>query len=220
MEIVILLALVGYAAWWIGRPFTHHLRHWKQLVRMRNESAGRAKMEEDQRRVQAYARAAKLRLQNQEMQAALLELESARDFQRAAWFAGQAQDIPLLFRQRQFRRFRSNILQHLQSCLQAGVEREELRQSLVLLVTHLGFAPFEADYLWREAEAQVQPASPPFATEMASLEREHAERRAVLSSLTGIDADLREQLVEAEQERFRQAMLSLNDQLTPQSAET
>lgn len=222
MELVILLAVVGYAGWWIGRRVFCYLRNWHQLARLRNQAAARAKLDADQRRAQAYARDQNLRTQNHEMQTALLELPAAPDFQRAAWFAAKARDVPITFRQRQFHRFRTSILHHLVSRLQSGAEREPLRQSLVELVTHLGLAPFEADYLWREADAQLQALlpAPPYATEMARLEREHEQRLAVLHSLAGVGDDLREQLIEAEEERFRQAMLTVNEEPAPELVET
>jgi hypothetical protein len=194
------------------------VRRLRDRSRQRELAAARAKAEADRQRAETYARDRRLRTRYREMQAALLQLESAPDFQRAAWFAAHAQGIPVEFRQRQFQRFRPKLLQYLVTRLRGG-NVEQLRLSLTELVTQLGVAPFEADYLWREADRQTQAppeAAPDFAAEMSGREQEHQQRLAVLRSLTAIDQELREQLVEAEEQRFREAMLALNEEtLTP-----
>ena len=90
-----LIALLGYGAWWAGSKLIGRLRVVRVGLRNRQLEAARAKTAADRQRAQAYAHDQKLRTQNHEMQSALLQLESAPDFQRAAWFASRTRMFPL-----------------------------------------------------------------------------------------------------------------------------
>lgn len=153
------------------------------------------------------------------LQLALLRLTEAPDFRRAASWAAQAQDVPRAFRQRQFRRFRARIVRHFTSRLSAGADPEALSQSLSILLQHLGIATFEAEYIRAEAERALPPPRAPAQTSyghaIAQLQREHAQRLETLRTLAGLDNETREQLLEAERTRFREALERLNQQEMP-----
>jgi hypothetical protein len=191
---------------------------WKTVDWMSRESTARRARERESaiQRAAAERQAAadrRLRDQNQrarQLQIALLELQNARDFQRAASWAKQCLDIPLAFRQRQYRRFRPELLQHATRRLAGGQDRESLRQSLHQLVTALGVAGFEADYILAEAaESQPRQAEQPieaFETRLRELQNDHRQRMDVLRNLQDVDSEIRDQLVEAEERRFQQRL--------------
>lgn len=162
-----------------------------------------------------------LRLLNQKarvLQLALLNLSQAPDFRRAASWAAQAQDVPLAFRQRQFRRFRPRLVRHFSDRLAAGGDPEVLLESLQALLHALGIAAFEAEYIRVDADGQLptnaqQPAS--FSAGLLQLQREHQRRLDALRGLPGLDNETREQLIEAEKTRFREALENLGQQEPP-----
>jgi hypothetical protein len=169
-------------------------------------------------------RRANLRLLNQKarvLQLALLKLSQAPDFRRAASWAAQVQDVPVAFRQRQFRRFRPRLVQDFADRLAEGGDPAVLLESLQSLLHGLGIAAFEAEYIRAEAEGQMpantqQPAS--FSAGLVHLQREHQRRLEALRSLPGLDNDTREQLIEAEKTRFREALENLGQQEPPPPA--
>lgn len=164
----------------------------------------------------------RLRRQNRLMQMALLQIEEAPDFYRAASFAAQAKEVPRTFRQQQFKRFRPRIVAHTLAQLRRGAAAGPLRDSLEQLVEHLGVASFEADYIWQEADRQLARRETPqttFAEAMGALQHEHDQRMSVLRSLPGIEEELRDQLLEGEEQRFRDQMLARNEEPAPHRAE-
>lgn len=95
------------------------------------------------------------------MQLALIQLPDAPDFRRAASFAVQDHGVPAAFRQRQYRRFRSMMVSRFASLLQSGISAEELMPGLTQLVSALGMAAFEADYVRVDAQSHIIPQTPP-----------------------------------------------------------
>jgi hypothetical protein len=150
------------------------------------------------------------------MQAGLLQLGQAPDFQRAASVAEQARDVPAAYRQQQFRRFRSTLVDHFRRRLTAGANDEQLRMSLTALVQALGMAEFEAEYIAAEARQRLprppRPATASYDEHLQRLQTEHEQRMTTLRSLVGLDEELREQLLEAEQSRHREALLAAGNQ--------
>lgn len=212
MELIILAVLVygvlvGAAA--LGR----WCRQRWDFRRQRERRAAQQKLADDRRRAERYTEQRRLRKQNQLMQMALLQLEQAPDFRRAAHFARQAEAVAAAFRQRQFTRFRGKLVSHYAERLSSGAESETLYSSLADLVQALGVARFEADYIQAEAERQLDRPSPrsqrSFATAMAALQQEHQRRLEALAALANLSPDLREQLAEAEDARFSEAMFEL-----------
>lgn len=146
-------------------------------------------------------------------QITLLQLAQAPDFRRAASAVAAATLVPVAFRRRQFSRFRPQLVAHYRRCLAAGTDREVLAQSLGELVVALGVAAHEADYIRTAAEGAARPAprvaSP--ANQIGILQRDHEARVAAIRQGVGTDAELREQLLEAENQRHREALLTVVD---------
>lgn len=192
-------------------------RHWRSSTDLRaiaeEKLAAERKLADDRRRAERYQVDQRLQQTNQRMQQALLQLEEAPDFRRAAQFAKLAAQLPVTFRQRQFKRFRHKLVQHFAARLSSGDEARGLHLPLAELVQALGVAKFEADYI--EAEAQQLLARPAlrqertFARALDTLQQEHLRRKEVLASLEAISPELREQLDEAEENRFREAVFQL-----------
>ena len=151
-----------------------------------------------------------------QMQVALFHLDQAPDFRRAALWAERAQSVPVAFRQRQFRRCRSLLVQHYARCLRAGQDNQALLDSLRELLTQLGISTFEADYIRTEAESRMSqrtvPVRPSYEQRMAQFQRDHEQRTAAIRNLPNLDGEAREQLLEAEESRFRQGLMELGNQ--------
>ncbi len=221
MELLV-MAMLGYGLCAAAAHARRRYRDRQAMTERRERAASDAKRQADLRRSQAYAARQRLRRLNHLMQTALLQLEQAPDFRRAASFATLARDVPLGFRQQQFCRFRPKLLGYLVTRLRGGGEARALRQSLDQLARALGMAAFEADYLWQEAHLQIEsgrPVAPAnFASSVATLEQEHQHRVEILRTRSQLDEELREQLIEAEEQRFREAMLRAGDRSFPQPA--
>lgn len=213
METLFGLAATGalaYTAYWVirgivgtvvGRRVTRHLLSPVEL-----------RQRESLRRLNQKARV---------LQVALFKLSQAPDFRRVASWAAQAQDVPLAFRQRQFRRFRPRLVQHFADRLAEGGDPAVLLESLQTLLHALGIAAFEAEYIRAEAEGHLptntpQPVS--YSAGLLQLQREHQRRLEALRTLPGLDTETREQLIEAEKTRFREALEHLGQQEPPPPA--
>lgn len=150
------------------------------------------------------------------LRAALMAVSHAPDFRRAANWAAHAAALPAGHRQKLFRAFRPRLLQHYRSRLAAGGDASALHESLVDLIGHLGVPAFEADYLRQQADGSLARRSEngerTYKEHLVQAQRDHNQRMEALRGLTGLDADMREQLVESELERFRQHLLSLGEQ--------
>jgi hypothetical protein len=151
-----------------------------------------------------------------EMQSAILQLHESQDFRRAATFAERAAQVgvPAAFRQRQFRRLRPLLIQFLSRRLEAGAAADAAAEGLRNLVTALGVAAYEADYIINEARGpQAAPRrAPDYRERLGQLHSEHARRLDAIRSTPSLDPALAEQLLEAEQERFRREVLDNPDE--------
>jgi hypothetical protein len=170
-----------------------------------------------QRAVRERQRADERRRLNQlyrDMQIALMRVDQAPDFRRAAAFAARARAVPAELRQRQFQRFRAQLIEYFASRVQAGTDEQVLLQSLRALVSALGVADFEADYIHGEARRSRPTAPPPVRTydeQLRGLQEQHDQRVQTIRDLPALDDEIREQLLEAEHERFRDTVLALGD---------
>lgn len=198
MEAIVCIGIVGalvYGTYRLAR-YAHAARRWRANLA--------------QLAYQREMRRQRVNLLARNLQLALLRLEQAPDFRRAASFAALAKDVPVSFRQRQFHRFRPMILQHMARRLQDGADADALTETLASLLQHLGIASFEADYLRVEAEPLVRPATgrpePSYESRIAALQADHARRRAALEALPGLNTETREQMLEAEDVRFQEAL--------------
>ena len=68
----------------------------------------------------------------------------------------------------------------------------------------------------RNLPAPPRPVALPYAQQLTQLQRDHEHRMEALRQLQNIDAETREQLLEAEQGRFREALQNLGTQESPQ----
>ena len=143
------------------------------------------------------------------LQVSLMQLEQVPDFQRALYWAEKCKDIPLAFRQRQYRRFRQNLSDQLARRLAAGENAERLMDGLRSLVEALGFAPFEADYLLAEVRSHDRARHAQddnFEERLREYLSEHRNRVNTLTNLDSLDEDVRQQLLEAEERRFQEQL--------------
>ena len=158
------------------------------------------------------------------LQVALQQVRQAPDFRRPASYVAHAQNVPLWFRQRQYRRFRSLLVEHLAHLLGEGASVESIMPALTELVTGLGVAPFEADYIRTEAESRLsrQDNTPraDFGQQLRQTQAEYRGRVHTLEGMTDLDDETREQLLEQEQLRFQERMRQIatsgnNDRAAP-----
>jgi hypothetical protein len=211
MDVVFLLAIPCYLIYLAVRSVILRLRR-RQKRRLTARRAAtdlhrRHMAEHTKRKQRDNAIREKARL----LQIPLTQLEKALDFRRAAGFARRAQAVPRSFRRRQFGRFRSALIGHLVKQLAKGGNRDMLLRSLVQLARGLGVAGYEAEYMLAEAEARLRrpdlPPPPSLENQLRELHRRHAERVGVIRALAELDDDIREQLLEAEEQRFAEEML-------------
>jgi hypothetical protein len=166
------------------------------------------------RRAQADAA---IRQAARDMQVAIHQLAQSPDFRRAASFAAHAAQagVPAAFRQRQFRRLRPLLVEHLARRLQAGTSLETAANGLRELISGLGVADYEADYIATEAQGRRRTATqaePSYRDRLRHVHAEHTQRLEAIRNTADLDAELREQLLEAEQERFRRELLEEPDE--------
>ncbi len=151
------------------------------------------------------------------LQLALMKLDEAPDFRRVDSWAAKCKDLPAAFRQRQYRRFRHKLVEHLATRLNAGSPTDALIPSLRSLIKHLGVSRFEAEYILQEVEEshrrRPHHSADEFATALQRRQQEHARRMDVLRSAEELSDDLREQLIEAEEMRFHQQLFGGQSQI-------
>jgi hypothetical protein len=150
------------------------------------------------------------------LQVALATLAETPDFQRALSWGVHAQQVPAWFRQQIFTRFRCQLVDHLTARLTAGEDGDVLLEQLRQLVQTLSMAPFEAEYIEREArqrlvQSRPAPRGTSYDQQLRTLRTAHEQRMGAIRGLEGIDSEVRAQLLEAEQSRFRDAILALGN---------
>ena len=222
MELLVLLGgLLGGLCWLFRRsPVRQPTSAPSPQEQERRAALARLQQQRQlmQRRQQELAADQRRRLAARNMQVAILQIEQSPDFRRAASHAELARDVPLAFRQKQFRRMRPLLLKHLVTKLRAGHAVDAAAAGLVELVTALGIAEYEAEYLVQEASASGAtrvdtPAS--FAQQAQQWQSELRQRLEAIQSLSDLDPDLREQLIEQEQQRFRERLMAAGEPASP-----
>ena len=117
--------------------------------------------------------------------------------------------MPKAFLNRQYRRFHAAMAEHLGRCLQNGVPADQLMEGLREVLSCMGVASFEADYMLNSVQAQ-QPQAPnsveDFERQLTTLQQDHQRRMQVLQTLPNLAQDVREQLIEAEERRFQASL--------------
>ncbi len=215
-----LLGAAGYGAYCLGHKalataadawLNHRAHAGIRSTQRRALSAARERERQRLTRLNELARV---------LQRALLNMDRDPDFRRAASFAVRAREVPAAFRRRQFRRFRPRIVLSFAERLRAGADAEVLTESLTELVKSLGVADYEAEYVRTEAERslarETRTTETSYAQRLATVQRDHEQRTEALRELANLDADTREQLLEAEATRFREALQNLgNDDTQP-----
>ena len=171
MESILVLGVLTGGAVWLGHEIfqagrSSAARSGRRRIVAMNASE-RQQREQQNRQQQAsnlqQQRQHRQRLRQQALnkkyralQIALLQINQAPDFQRAASRAEAARSVPLDLRQRQYHRFRSQLVQHFIRKLRTGTDGQILLDSLTTLIEALGIASFEASYIQQEASRQGQ----------------------------------------------------------------
>jgi hypothetical protein len=210
LETIFVGGAIAAGAYHLAKAIRSRLKHSK--IRSAAMALSRHAATNAQYR-QAQLDAAK-RQAAREMQLAIQHLHQAPDFRRAAAIAAIATrvGVPTAFRQQQFFRLRPLLIAHLARRLQEGIAMDAASAGLRELVVNLGAAAFEADYILTEAQARQRPstpATPNYRDRLRQINAEHAQRLEAIRSTAGLEDEVREQLVEAEQERFRRELLEM-----------
>lgn len=187
--------------------------HYLQHMQMSELEQTRSRQEAQRR--QQLARQKQLHQKRQrlgrQLQLAFMQLADAPDAQRLLSWTNQCTELPLDFRRRQLSRFQRLLMEQIPRWLAAGVERERLEQDLRLVVRNMGVAKFEADYMV-SAMNPNQPTTPNpsdadvFAGQLAEIQADHQRRLQTIEAMVNLEPDVKEELLEAEQQRYR-AML-------------
>ena len=128
-------------------------------------------------------------------------------------FITQAREVPLAFRQRQYQRFRSLLVEHLANLLDHGVSIETVMPGLTQVITGLGVASFEADYIRGEAESRLSQQTtqvPDFAQRLREAQNAYRTRMRTLEAMNELDEDSREQLLEQEKLKFQAQLRAIS----------
>lgn len=147
----------------------------------------------------------------------LRQLSTAPDFQRVTSMVENCYDVPLGIRQRLFQAHRRHFIRHFGRCLQHGRDVDQLLGETRMLVEALGVAPFEADYIadearqrWSRRTPNPQAGPQTFARRIEQLQQELQNRLQAIRANVH-DEELQEQLIEAEESRFRDQLLEIQN---------
>ncbi|WP_339734826.1 hypothetical protein [uncultured Gimesia sp.] len=219
MEPILVLGALTGGVWWIGK----RLYQASQSANARRTQLRNQETTATQRQVQnrlqlqrqnreRQQRQIQLNKKYRELQVVLLQIGQAPDFQRAASRAEAARDVPIASRQRQYRRFRPQLVRHFVKRLRAGADAQILLDSLTTLVEALGIASFEASYIQQEASRQGQHRNQQptenFSTTLERMQQEHADRAAALNQ-AALDPETKQQLLEAQNQRLVESLMEM-----------
>lgn len=172
----------------------------RQQQQQQQRTAAERKRQQRLKTLQALAR---------KLQVALINVSNAPDFRRTAAILAGCTAVPIQFRKKQFKRFRSHLVKHFRRCLEQGQDVTALIESLRELVSLLGYGEFEADYIRTEAERVLAPqpeSQASFGQELERKQREHTQRLAEIKRMQ-VEPNIKTQLVEREQHRFETEMM-------------
>lgn len=210
MELVIALAVLSGGGLLLHKAWQSH-RAAAQARRLRTVAVAAARRQQADQRQRERAAQQQRQAAARNLQVALHQLPNSPDFRRAASIVQAAHDVPAAFRQRQFRRLRPLLVNHLAEQLRRGASAEAAAAGLADLVVALGVADYEADYIVTEARgrttARATPSPARFEDQVQQWQAEHARRLETLRGLP-LDAELKEQLLEQEETRFRDQLLA------------
>ena len=151
------------------------------------------------------------------LEKSLRQLSTAPDFRRVTSMVEKCHEVPIGTRHRFFQAYRHHFVRHYGRCLQQGRDTEQLLGEARMLVEALGVAAFEADYIAGEAHSRwsqhvptPQTTQQTYAQQLEQLQQELQNRlQAIRANVQ--DEDLKEQLIEAEENRFRDQLLEINN---------
>ena len=227
MEVILILGVLTSGAVWLGHEIFQAGRssaaHSGRRIKAEATASERQQREQQNRQQEArdlqQQRQHRQRLRQQALnkkyralQIALLQINQAPDFQRAASRAEAALSVPLDLRQRQYHRFRSQLVQHFVRRLRAGTDGQILLDSLTTLIEALGIASFEANYIQQEASRQEQQTNQRptenFSTTLERMQQEHTDRTTALNQAT-LDPETKQQLLEAQNQRLIDSLMEM-----------
>ena len=219
MEPFLVLGALSGGAWWVGKRLYQATRsanarrtHQRNQETTATQRLVRNRLQRQRQNRERQQRQTELNKKYRELQVALLQIGQAPDFQRAASRAEAARDVPLSSRQRQYRRFRPQLVRHFVKRLRAGTDAQTLLDSLTALVEALGIASFEASYIQQEASRQGQHRNQQptenFSTTLERVQQEHADRAAALNQAS-LDPETKQQLLEAQNQRLTDALMEM-----------
>ena len=195
--------------WFRNKQETSLESHYQQHVQMSRLERQRKRAE--RRRQQQLQRDKSMHVRRQQLgrnlQIAFMQLQAAPDAQRLLSWSNQCKELPLSFRRRTFGRFQQLLGEQIQRWLRSGVDRDRLEEDLRAIVHNLGVAKFEADYMVAAMDPQRrdQPEneSEAFAGQLTEIQSEHRRRIQTIDAMENLEADVKEELIEAEQQRYR-----------------
>lgn len=201
------------------------------LQQFSNESRRRKENEEKSRQQRTAERDVQLRRQQQRnlarsreqqaarkrlnemgrnLQIAFQQLPSDPDAKRLRSWTQATQSLPLQFRRRQFARFRPLLLDQLSRWLEHSTI-EDLAEDLRAIASGLGIAEFEAEYLLLNVEERQ--TTPPtndaaeFDQQLREIHEHHLLRLETIRSIPDLSDDIRQELTEAEETRYRERLI-------------
>lgn len=145
------------------------------------------------------------------LQHALQAMGKDPDFRRAATNCGECAALPADFRRRQFARFRPMMVDICRSRLSSGIQESQLRTSLASLAMTLGVPAFEAEYVMTEALE----SSTTRGRGLQDVIQEHERRREGIRWSSGLDETTIQELLEAEELRFRDELFRVAEGRDP-----
>lgn len=195
--------------WWKNRSETSLESNYRQ--RMELTELDHRRIRETQRRRQRLNAAKANRSRRQEcgrnLQIAFMQLPTAPDAQRLLSWTKQSVDLPQEFRRRQLGRFQELLKDQIPRWIASGVAREQLESDLRGIVSNLGVAKFEADYMVAAMNPPQQSQTPSdaeaFAGQLTEVQTDHQRRIQTIEAMENLDPDVKEELLEAEHQRYR-----------------
>ena len=199
MEVIIFIILLYFITRLVKAIFCWGYRRWKAYQQKNRQSREQYR---------------KLNLKYRGLQIALQQIHHAHDFQRAAMQAKAAKGIPMSERQRQYRRFRKQLVKHFVRRLRVGVDSETLLDSLTTLIEALGIASFEAAYIQQEATEQIQSqhrnqhSARQYLSTLEQMQQEHRDRSEALQQ-SSLDDEMKEQLLEVQNQQLADSLMEM-----------
>lgn len=213
MGLLLLLGGAGFLLHWITKVYPVILARRNA----RRAAAISQRQSATYRQQQASARQRRAAYFHTLLVQSLRQLSTAPDFRRVTSMVENCNEVPIGTRQRLFQAHRRHFIQHFGLCLQQGRDPDQLLGEARMLVEALGIAAFEADYIadearrrWSRRTTNPQPAPQTFAQRLEQLKQELQDRlQAIRANIH--DEELQEQLVEAEESRFRDQLLEIQN---------